>query len=178
MRHFIFFLKAAMAVSILGLMIGSCEQQEPEDPETPVVVPDDSSAVSFGTYVFDGDTVDILTAYYQASESYYTFLFSPLEDGGEEGLSTYVMFGLKTYWCDGEVHDVNDYMNPLDQNDDYIFVYEDPVHYYSQYRKFQSGTIQVTPSEDGKFAIHLDIVLIDGTPFAIDVEGELPLLAE
>ena len=79
-----------------------------------------------GTYEFDGDGYDILTAGFERSETLLTFIFSPLYGGS---LSTYLAFAVDPYWADGEVHKVNDPAGEnLDHNDDYILVYEDPVH--------------------------------------------------
>ena len=163
------------AVSVLALALcASCEEAQPDTPPSsePDVPADTVQTKSYGTYEFDGDVYDIYTAYYEDTGAYYNFLFSPLYPGTP--VSTYVLIGARNHWCDGEVHDVNDQMNPLAQNDDYIFIYEDPVHYYSQYRKFQSGNIQIGLKGNGEFVVRLDVLLIDGTPFKIDFEGELP----
>ena len=87
-------------------------------------------------------------------------------------LSTYLAFAVDPYWADGEVHKVNDPAGEnLDHNDDYILVYEDPVHYYSQYREPEGGWFRVTESGDA-FKVELDIRLADGTPLKISYDGE------
>ena len=125
-----------------------------------------------GTYSFGEETHDILTATCDENDYYYTFTFSP-QAPDSESLTTFIIFGLQKYFADGETHDVNDNMNPLGNNGEYIFVYEDPVWYYSMYRDFQQGTFRVTPKGGDSFSVSLDVNLIDGTPFTLEYDGEL-----
>lgn len=152
----------------------SCQKENPEGngQETPDT---GQAAEVLGTYEFDGKTYDILTAAFTENESYYTFVFSPLSKDRE--LSTSLLFSIRTYWGDGEQHKVG----TLDQdhNDDYIIVYEDPVHLYSQFREPQSGTYSVTVPDDrsGVFHVCLDVCLADGTPLKMDYKGTMSLAA-
>lgn len=50
-------------------------------------------------------------------------------------MTTYVAFGIRLYWLGSEVD-----ISTVSHNDDYIFIYEDPVHYYSQYRRPLEGS--------------------------------------
>ena len=154
--------RAAVALASAALLAFSCTKNSPDGGEgdLPEVL---------GTYEFDGDGYDILTASFERSETLLTFIFSPLYGGS---LSTYLAFAVDPYWADGEVHKVNDPAGEnLDHNDDYILVYEDPVHYYSQYREPEGGWFRVTESGDA-FKVELDIRLADGTPLKISYDGE------
>ena len=153
---------AAVVLAAAALLAFSCTKNSPDGGEgdLPEVL---------GTYEFDGDGYDILTASFERSETLLTFIFSPLYGGS---LSTYLAFAVDPYWADGEVHKVNDPAGEnLDHNDDYILVYEDPVHYYSQYREPEGGWFRVTESGDA-FKVELDIRLADGTPLKISYDGE------
>lgn len=154
--------KAVVALAASALLAFSCtkDNQGGGEGSIPEVL---------GTYEFDGDVYDILTASFERSETFLTFVFSPLYG---EGLSTYLAFAVDPYWADGEVHKVNDPAGEnLDHNDDYILVYEDPVHYYSQYREPEEGWFRVTESGEA-FKVELDIRLADGTPLKISYDGE------
>ena len=167
--NFIFKAAAAAAVSAAALLSVSCGKDStgldtPRTPEHEVL----------GTYEFDGKTYDILTATFEQSGNYCIFLFSPLAPDGE--ISTYFVFAVNSYWADGEEHKVaNDYAGEnLDHNDDYMIIYEDPVHYYSQFREPADGSFTVTPT-DGSYRVRADILLADGTPLSIDYDGNFSM---
>lgn len=124
-----------------------------------------------GTYGFDGQEYKILTAVFSENESYYSFIFSPIASGNT--LSTYLYFSIRKYWGDGKPHNVGTI--DQDHNDDYIIVYEDPVHLYSQFREPMEGTYKVTipDNRSGEFHVMLDTRLADGTPLSIDYNGKL-----
>ena len=56
-------------------------------------------------------------------------------------------------------------------NDDYYFIYETPIMYYSQYRSLQSGTIMIrrVPGED-QYEVFADVVLPDGKNFKFECD--------
>lgn len=125
-----------------------------------------------GTYEFDGESYDILTATYAEDESLITFVFSPLAMGDGKDMTTYLSFAIDPYWADGEQHKVNDPAGEnLDHQDDYFLVYNDPVHYYSYYREPAGGWFRVSPSGNA-YRVELDILLADGTPLKMDYGGE------
>lgn len=125
-----------------------------------------------GTYEFDGDTYDILTASFNESAELLNFIFSPLQNEEGNALTTYLSFSVVPYWADGEVHKVNDPTGEnLDHQDDYYLVYNDPVHYYSQAREPESGWFRVTRSGNS-CKLELDVKLADGTPLSISYDGE------
>jgi hypothetical protein len=53
-------------------------------------------------------------------------------------------------------------------NDDYYFIYEDPLMYYSQYRHLQSGAIMIEKNAEGGYTVLADIVLPDGKTFKFE----------
>lgn len=170
-RRFIKTAAAALSAATLLLPAG-CQKETPDNGQTggnggQTTVPSEVC----GTYSFGKETHDILTATCDENDYYYTFTFSP-QAPDSESLTTFIIFGLQKYFADGETHDVNDNMNPLGNNGEYIFVYEDPVWYYSMYRDFQQGTFRVTPKGVDSFSVSLDVNLIDGTPFTLEYDGE------
>lgn len=156
---------AAAAVIAAAFMTASCTKDNTPGSGDQTGV----TAEVLGTYDFDEQEYRILTAAMEEDESTYSFIFSPIAPGNT--VSTYLYFAVRKYWADGEVHKVGTI--DLDHNDDYIIVYEDPVHLYSQFREPQEGTFTVTApdSSDGVFHIVLDVKLADGTPLSIDYNG-------
>lgn len=120
-----------------------------------------------GTYRFNQTDYDILSVKYVNDGDYLMFSFSPLPKG--EKMTTYAVFGIRTYWLDKEM-DIKD----VDHNDDYIFTYEDPEVYYSQYRAPIEGSFLVknNDSKNNNYTIKIDLILPDGTPFQIDYTGD------
>ena len=92
-------------------------------------------------------------------------LLKPIEDQ-----TTYIVMGINAA-LEGETINVGTAWN----NDDYYFQYEDPVYYYSVYRKLQSGTIRIERSGSSKdtFDISVDVVLPDGTDFSFEYQGQI-----
>ena len=122
---------------------------------------------ALGTYSFDGKEYPIHQAYCERNEGSVSFIFSPLVtlDGQ---LTSYFCFALADVFTESEVS-----LDRLYHNDDYIFVYEDPVHYYSRVRKPKGGTAYVSNPEGDRYRVKLDIVLPDGKSFYCDFEGPL-----
>lgn len=120
-----------------------------------------------GTYEFDGEQYDILSVKAVNDGFYQMFSFSPLT--ASEQLTTYVVFGIRLYWLDREI-DIQD----VGHNDDYIFIYEDPVRCYSQYRRPLDGIFFVEQNSDTNYTVRIDFTLPDGTPFKMDFTGDFP----
>lgn len=118
-----------------------------------------------GTYELDGEEYEIVSRRYSNDGTYMMFSFTPLPPHVE--MTTYAAFGIRLYWLNKEVniHDVY-------HNDDYIFVYEDPVRYYSQYRRLTDGTFHVKQNSESNFTVKLDLILPDGIPFKMDYTGD------
>ena len=162
-----FFHNAAVAVALAAaaLLSFSCTKDDgtAEVPEPAEVL---------GTYEFDGESYDILSAQLDESSDFYYFMFSPLAPG--EDISTYLIFGIHYSLADGAEHTIGS-GSGLVHNMDYLLVYEDPVHLYSQYRQPQEGVFSVSaPTSDGEFDIHIDALLIDGSPLKLDFSGTFP----
>lgn len=138
----------------------SCTKAEQEVPEKPAV-----PAEVLGTYSFDGKDYDILSVRHTDDGTYLMFTFSPLPDSGK--MTTYAAFGIRLYWLDKEV-DIKD----VNHNDDYVFVYEDPVRYYSQYRRPVSGKYMVKKNKERNYTVNVELTLADGTPFSMDFTGD------
>ena len=122
-----------------------------------------------GTYVFDGEEFPVHTAVYASNDVSIMIRISPLLKPIEDQ-TTYIVMGINTA-LEGETIDVGTAWN----NDDYYFLYEDPVYYYSVYRKLQSGTIRIERSGASKdtFDISVDVVLPDGTDFSFEYQGQI-----
>lgn len=146
--------------SILLAAVFSCSKTEQTGPDM-----QDEPAEVLGTYSFDGHDYDILSVRHTDDGSYLMFTFSPLP--ASEEMSTYAAFGIRLYWLDKEV-DIQD----VNHNDDYVFVYEDPVRYYSQYRRPAGGRFYVKKNRTGNYTVNVELTLADGTPFMMDFTGD------
>lgn len=150
------------AFCLLCLAGGAAACSEDNNEPTPV-----NPAKVLGTYTFNDTNYEVLLARYAETETNYTFVFSPLDR--TTSVSTYASIGVKKYFDGTE-------LNVLDvfHNDDYSFIYEDPIYFYSEYRKPQGGTILVKRNGTGNnFTVKVDIVLADGKIFKIDFKGDL-----
>lgn len=152
------------ALCLLALTVApACSDNDTSEPVSGQETPEEEGEL-LGSYRFDGEEYPIYSAGYSASDAYLTFIFSPL---GKRPFTTSLSFALGTYFL-GKEYDVT----TLWHNDDYMLVYEDPVHYYSVYRPLKSGTVFVERSGE-EFVIRLDVELADGTPLSLDYEGPL-----
>lgn len=148
-----------------ALVLTACGEDDNPPPKT---WPD-----PIGSYSFDGEEYPIYyLAFSQDNSSeggYCSFLFSPIDQSeGPVKLTTYFLFSIQNFFVGkGELN-----VNELYHNDSYVFAYEDPVHFYSQYRKLQGGTVGVDLSGDGTIRLRLkDLRLNDGKPFSCEFEG-------
>ena len=147
----------------MGLLLGgalsfagcSSDDEASEPAPAPTVL---------GTYEFDGVEYEILSVKCINDGSYLMFSFSPLEASAP--MTTYAAFGTRLYWL-GEQIDIQEVYH----NDDYIFIYEDPVRYYSQYRRPSEGTYFVQDNGNGNYTVRIDFTLPDGKPFKMDFTG-------
>lgn len=154
--------KILWAFCLLCLAGGAVACSEDKDEPIPV-----NPAKVLGTYTFNDTNYEVLLAKYAENEDSYTFIFSPLD--GTTSVSTYVAIGVKKYF-DGKEFNVVDVFH----NDEYSFIYEDPIYFYSEYRKLQGGTMYVKRNGAGdNFTIKVDVVLADGKVFKIDFKGDL-----
>ncbi len=117
------------------------------------------------TYFYEGEEYPVHTAVYAENTTSIMVRISPMMP--YEDQSTYAVIGIHAS-LEGTEIDVDRAWN----NDDYYFIYEDPVKYYSQYRKLQEGTISISREGD-TFEVTADIVLPDGVTFQFEYEGPL-----
>ena len=146
----------------------SCEKPEESndsgsDADAPV-----TEAPLIGKYTYDGKEYPVYTAVYSEDESNIMIVISPLQ--GDTALSTYAMIGIKSSH-EGKTIDVAASWH----NDDYYFRYEDPLKYYSEYRKLTSGSIMVKRhNNDGDtFDVIVDVILPDGVGFNFEYSGPI-----
>lgn len=85
-------------------------------------------------------------------------------------MTTYVAFGIRLYWLGSEVD-----ISTVSHNVDYIFIYEDPVHYYSQYRRPLEGSYFVGENGENNYTVRIRFTLPDGKPFEMDFTGDFPV---
>lgn len=139
----------------------SCEKssvpQVPDTPqqEQPVVEP------PICTYEYDGKEYPVYSVAFTADETQIFVKISPFKE--DQPQTTYAVIGVNAS-LEGMEIDVDKAWH----NDDYYFIYEDPVMYYSQYRHLQSGSIMVKRLRDGNYQIRADVVLPDGKTFRFE----------
>lgn len=151
----------ASLLLLTALALGACSN-DPDPGPGPA-----ERVQPIGTYELDGTSYEILTGKYESTETTWFVLFSPLAPEAEQH-TTYVMIGLAKE-LQGMQVDVRKFYH----NDDYYFLYEDPVYYYSQFRALQDGTIFFKKNGSDNFTIRANVVLPDGKPFSIDFTGDL-----
>lgn len=145
-----------MVFAALMLALAGCEQGAGEGEPSKADAP-------YG-YYYLGDEEVAVRSCTTAEGVQFLLKISPLED--VLSATTYAVVGVHTSLL-GERLDVERHYH----NDDYLFVYEDPVSYYSHIRPLQSGTIYLNRSASGTIGVEVDVVLYDGTPFRYAAEG-------
>ena len=132
-------------------------QPVPEKPEQeqPSVEPPICS------YEYDGKEYPVYSIAFSADESQIFIKISPFKENEQQ--TTYAVIGINAA-LEGMEVDVDKAWH----NDDYYFIYEDPLMYYSQYRHLQSGKIMVKNLGDGYFHILADVILPDGKTFRFE----------
>lgn len=152
-----------LAILMTILSLACCQKQENENN-----LPEENGPEPIGTYIYNSKEYPVFTAVGSADENTITVVISPLQP--DEDISTYALIGINST-LEGQVIDVENAWN----NDDYYFRYEDPVKYYSEYRKLQSGTIYIkrTGNSQEVYDIKADIKLPDGTDFKFEFNGKI-----
>ena len=148
-----------MAVLVLTA-VSAC--QKPETPPVSDDQQDDQQTVEqlLGTYKYDGKEYPVYSLAVSADESQIIVKISPFKEG--ENQTTYAVVGINSA-LQGTVIDVEKAWH----NDDYYFIYEDPLVYYSQYRQLQSGTIMIK-AVGKSVEVKADLILPDGKKFAFE----------
>lgn len=136
------------------------EQQQPEqqEPEN-----EDPAAEAIGKYIYDGKEYPINSAFYADGGNTIMLRISPLKTAQS---TTYAIIGINASLEGNEIN-----VETAWNNDDYYFRYEDPVMYYSEYRKPLSGTICINRASNTKniFTLKADIILPDGKDFKVEL---------
>lgn len=158
------FITIVLAASISAI---SCQKPPVQEEQPPVVTPEPEKG-PVATYTYDGKEYPVNTIAYAANASSTMVRISPLEK--KDKLTTYAVIGINSS-LDGTEIDVGRAWN----NDDYYFIYEDPLKYYSQYRKLESGTIMIRKTGND-FHVKADIILPDGTVFKFEYDGPIDLV--
>lgn len=125
---------------------------------------DNGQGEPLGTYVFDGEKYPVYSISCAPDENLIAIVISP-QGSDKPTKSTYVMMAINAALEGTEVD-----IERAWHNDDYYFVYEDPVRYYSQYRKLNSGTLYIKRAGDN-IDISADLILPDGTDFQFEYSG-------
>jgi hypothetical protein len=139
----------------------SCEKpsvpQVPDTPqqEQPVVEP------PICTYEYDGKEYPVYSVAFTADETQIFVKISPFKE--DQPQTTYAVIGINSALAGVEID-----VDMAWHNDDYYFIYEDPLMYYSQYRHLQSGVIMVEKNADGTYEVTADVVLPDGKTFKFE----------
>lgn len=147
-----------MALAVVALVAVGCESVGDE-----VGSEGDNTQALYGYYYLGEERVAV-RSFTTAESGQFLLKISPLDD--ILSATTYAVVGVNTALL-GQRIDVKHKFH----NDDYIFVYEDPVSYFSPYRPLQSGEILLKCSSSGVVDVEVDVVLYDGTPFRYKESG-------
>ena len=150
--------------ALSGLLLAFVGCSDDNDSITPG--PDVEEMPSTGTYSFRGEANKIVTGVASVDGDYLTCVLSP-EKMDEGKTDTYFAFSLHLYW-EGQVVDAS----TLYHNDQYVFIYEDPIYYYSQYKKV-TGTFYVQRNSETNVTVKLNLRLHDGVRFKAEVTADL-----
>lgn len=145
---------------VIAFVLSSVGCEKPQAPPADDPVEEAPEVFSLGVYSYDGHEFPVKSISCAADGSQVYFKISPIADDGKQ--TTYAVFGVNAS-LEGVEVDVSRAWH----NDDYYFIYEDPLMYYSQYRKLTSGTIFIMRHGDQPedYEIFVDIVLPDGKKF-------------
>lgn len=148
------------------LAFAGCDNDDDDGQPTPPA-PDVEETLGIGTYSFRGEPNKIVSGVAFLEGDYLTCIFSPenLEEGKAD---TYFMFSLHTYW-EGQVVDAS----TLYHNDQYVFIYEDPIYYYSQYKSVTGTLYMKRNSGDKSVTVKLNLRLYNGVRFKAEATVDL-----
>ena len=148
-----------MAALMLIMTVSACEKPEPPQTDEPTVEKPMVEA-PLGTYVYDGTEYPVHSVVELSSDSQILICISPFKKNEKQ--TTYAVIGINAS-LEGMEIDVDMAWH----NDDYYFVYEDPVVYYSQYRQLQSGTMMIRKVGES-VEVKADLILPDGKKFTFE----------
>ena len=148
------------AVALMALY--GCEKPEtPQVPDTPVEDQQPEIDPPICTYEYDGKECPVYSMVFAADDSQIMVKISPFKEGQPQ--TTYAVIGINSALAGVKID-----VDMAWHNDDYYFIYEDPLMYYSQYRHLQSGVIMVEKNADGTYKVIADVVLPDGKTFKFE----------
>lgn len=145
-------------ITALSALIVLLACEKPEDSQ--IQDPQQQEEQKIGTYKYDGKEYPVYSMSVSADESQIFVRISPFKEGEKQ--TTYAVIGINAS-LQGTVIDVENAWH----NDDYYFVYEDPVVYYSQYRQLQSGTMMIRKVGES-VEVKAGLILPDGKKFAFE----------
>ena len=158
MKNFLYILLAA------ALMMSGCQKPDTPQQTEPESEPENTVTEPIGKYIFDGKEYPIHTALYAYNGNSIMIRVSPLKNLSKQ--TTYAIIGINSSLEGTEIN-----VDTAWNNDDYYFRYEDPIKYYSEYRKLHSGKIfiQRKGGSDNVFDVKADLILPDGTDFKLEL---------
>lgn len=153
-----------MVAFMLIMTVSACEKPEPPHPDEPTV---EYPTVDYPlcTYVYDGTEYPVHSVDVLSSDSQILIRISPFKK--DEKQTTYAVIGINAS-LEGMEIDVDTAWH----NDDYYFIYETPLMYYSQFRELRSGKIRISRS-GVMYDILADVALADGKEFTFKYKGQL-----
>ena len=151
-----------MAAAAL-VALHACEKPETPQVQDPPQQEEQQPVVEppICTYEYDGKEYPVYSVVWSADESQIMVKISPFKE--DQPQTTYAVIGINSALAGVEID-----VNMAWHNDDYYFIYEDPLMYYSQYRHLQSGVIMVEKTAEGGYKALADVILPDGKTFKFE----------
>ena len=151
-----------MAAAAL-IALHACEKPETPQVQDPPQQEEQQPVVEppICTYEYDGKEYPVYSVLFAADESQIMVKISPFKE--DQPQTTYAVIGINSA-LEGVEIDVDLAWH----NDDYYFIYEDPVMCYSQYRHLSSGTILIKKTGEDAYRVVADVVLPDGKTFKFE----------
>ncbi|MBO5805406.1 MAG: hypothetical protein J6R10_00925 [Tidjanibacter sp.] len=145
-------LRLALLLCAMGGIGVGCDR-----PDVPVE-PSDKPQALYGYISLGDEQIPVESFTTTSDEEYLMLKLSPLED--VLTATTYAVVAVRTSLLGSTIDVQTKY-----HNDDYIFVYEDPLYYYGPYRPLRSGTILLDKNGAGIVRVRVDVELYDGVKF-------------
>lgn len=154
-------LSRSLLLAVLGLMTAlGCERQESVGNQQGI-----QTDAPVSNYIYDGEEFPVHSITSVDNGSQIVVKISPMKNGEKQ--TTYAAIGINAS-LEGREIDVERAWS----NDDYYFIYETPLMYYSQYRSLKSGTVMIRRlSVEGEYEIIADVILPDGKDFKFEYTG-------
>lgn len=172
MKEYFRYILLLTCMSTVLLAWTSCSSDD-NDGEPAPPPPTDEITEGIGTYRFRGVDHPITTGMFTVDEDGgITCVFSP-DDLDGNNVTTYFSIYMPKYWLGEERNTVTD---ELWKNLDYIFIYEDPIYYYSQYQEV-TGKMYIKQNSETNITVSLNLRLHDNVHFKADVTADLKKVA-